>query len=149
VAGEGREREVRGEERGKGKREEREWREGERERRERMERECIESITVHQTIIKLPLAQIRSMHTTPFPQFVYLVATRTNEKHAYNAISSAMLPCYRGHNRLHGVRKRDMNGIESLDDTHKEEMMAQIVQWQIRVIVNSAPHTFHRITMVC
>jgi hypothetical protein len=80
------------ERRGEREREERGKRvEGGRERRERRERECIESITVHRTTIKLPLAQMRSMHTTPFPQFVYLVATRTNEKHAYNAISSAIV----------------------------------------------------------
>jgi hypothetical protein len=69
--GEGRER------RGEREREERGKRvEGGRERGERRERECIESITVHRTT---------------FPQFVYLVATRTNEKHAYNAISSAIV----------------------------------------------------------
>jgi hypothetical protein len=92
-----REREERG---GRGKREERREGKGrerkesggrERERRERRERECKESITVHRTTIKLPLAQMRSMHTTPIAQFVYLVATRTNEKHAYNASSSAIV----------------------------------------------------------
>jgi hypothetical protein len=83
--GEGRERREREERGGRGKREERREGKGrerkesggrERERREKRERECIESITVHRTT---------------FPQFVYLVATRTNEKHAYNAISSAVV----------------------------------------------------------
>jgi hypothetical protein len=80
-----REREERG---GRGKREEGEGRErrGEREReergkrveggREKREEGERESITIHRTT---------------FPQFVYLVATRTNKKHAYNAISSAIV----------------------------------------------------------
>ena len=74
-----REREERG---GRGKREERREGKGrerkesggrEREKREEGERESI------------------TLHRTTFPQFVYLVATRTNEKHAYNAISSAIV----------------------------------------------------------
>jgi hypothetical protein len=97
--GEGRERREREEKGGRGMREERREGKGrerkesggrERERRERRERECIGK-RVEGEGERERKEREGSMHTTPFPQFVYLVATRTNEKHAYNAISSAIV----------------------------------------------------------